>query len=314
LKSYRTVVDDALDYYNEAVYYERLIEIYRRYSEDLNALTLDERLKPEDRARIDSVKGSADTTRNIYFSRRLEDLQILRSYLALDDPEEFKIEVPEYRFSPLAANALELSGLNGLLDLARSNNPTFTVLRDAKNNAELQRQRALKGRYDVTAFLEGTTFPLGSPTYDNRFEGWTVGGGLNVRLNDRRVLKATQLKAEAQIRQFEAEIEAEDLLLRRRIVTETRGLLENHRNREQILDLLKQKEDEYRGRKADYFSGRINVDQLIDTRSGLTSSESTLASNSYSASNRESRLLLAIGRAYEIVGLRINEMASSDGR
>lgn len=305
LKSYSSVVDNALEYYNEAVYYQQLIEIYDRYASDLRVVAQDPRLKPQDRVRVETVRGSAETTRNIYQARRLEDGEIIRSYLALKPDEELSIAVPVYRLSPYVGSAKGIEQVQDLIRQARENNPAFAVLEDAKNNAMLQQTRALKGRYDVTSFLEGTTFPLGSESFDNRFQGWTVGGGLNVRLNDQRVLRSTRLKAEAEIRQFEAQIEAEELLVRRRINTETQGLLENDRNRSQIEEVVRQKREEYRNRREEYFAGRINIDQLVDTRSGLASSESTLASNQYGSSNREANLMLATGKAYELVGLRV---------
>jgi outer membrane protein TolC len=281
------------------------LDSYDRYLEDLNSLVADTRLAEHDRSRVGSVRGGAETTRNIYKARWAEDLQVLRGYVALAPTEEVELDMPEYQLSPLAAKADQPGELHSLLQQARENNPAFAVLRDAKSNADLQRQRAIKGRYDVTAFLEGTTFPVGSESFDDRYQGWTMGGGVNLRLNDRRVLKHTQLKAEAEMRQFDAEIEAEELLVRRRITTEAQALLENDRNRAQILEVLRQKAEEFKVRREDYYSGKINIDQLIETRSGLTSMESSLGSNLYNSANREARLLLATGRVYELVGLKV---------
>ncbi len=315
LKSFRSVTENAIEYYNEAVYYRRLLDSYERYVKDLEELMSDPRLSVQDKARVDSVQGGVETTRNIYRTRWVEDLQVLRGYLAIPMSEQIELSIPEYRLSLLAAKADQPGELRGLMTQARENNPAFAVLRDAKNNAELQRQRAIKGRYDVTAFLEGTTFPVGSESFDNRYRGWTVGGGVNVRLNDRRVLKHTQLKAEAEIRQFDAEIEAEELLVQRRITTETQSLLENDRNRRQILEVLEQKAAEFQRRREDYFAGRINIDQLIETRAGLTSMESSLGSNLYNSANRESRLLFATGRVYELVGLQVRpDVPEGSGR
>ena len=44
---------------------------------------------------------------------------------------------------------------------------------------------------------------------------------------------------------------------------------------------------------------------LVDARSTLTSTESSLASNLYNTHNRERRLMGATGRIYDIVGLRL---------
>ena len=181
------------------------------------------------------------------------------------------------------------------------------MLNDAISDTELQRQQAIKGKYDVTAFLEGTLFPVGSESFDNRLDGWTVGGGLNVRLNDRHVMAATRLKAEAQIRQFKDTIEAEEILLRQRILTMTHGILDNHNNRKKISEVVQQKSEEYQQRLKAYFDGGVNIDQLLDSRSELASQESGLASNQYNSADRESNLLSAIGNIYEIVGLTFDD-------
>lgn len=314
LKSYNSVVDTALQYFVEAVYYQRLIDIYERYAADLSAVAQDPRVKAEDRFRLESVRGSAETTRNTYLTRRREDEEIVRSYLALPAHEDFLIAPPSNTASLFVDPAAPPDQAQQLMQRARENNPAFSVLGDARRTAELKRDRAIKGRYDVTTFLEGTTFPIGSPSYDDRFRGWTVGGGLNVRLNDRRVLKASQLKAEAEIRQFDAQIEAEELLLRRRISTETQSLAENESNRLQIEQVVRQKTQEFETRRLEFFAGRLNVDQLVETRSGLAGTESTLASNHYSSSTREVRLLLATGRAYELVGLRVSPGTTAEPR
>lgn len=306
LKVYRSVVDNALEYFTLTAYYLELVEIYQRYMEDLTALLNQSGLKLEDHLRLSSVRGSAETTRNLYEARREEYLNILLSYLALGADDEFRFEPPEYRLSAYATNANDTRQLEALIRQARIHNPAFSVLMDARNNAELQRNRAIRGRYDVTAFLEGTLYPVGSESFDNRFEGWTVGAGINVRLNDRRVLKASRLKAEAQIRQFESEIQAEEILLRRRIVTETRGLLDNDLNRNQILEVIRNTAAEYESRRAEYSAGRINIDQLVQTRGGLASAESNLASTHYGSAGREARLLTATGKVYEIVGMRMD--------
>ena len=179
------------------------------------------------------------------------------------------------------------------------------MLGDAIKNSSLQRQQAIRGRYDVTTFVEGTLFPVGSETFDDRLDGWLVGGGVTVRLNDKRVLDATRQKAEAEIREFRARLEAEELLMRRRIVTEARGLLDNHRNRETLLEARGQKLRVFEQRREEYFSGTVNINQVVEARSALTSTEASLASNLYNTHNRERRLMGATGRIYDIVGLQL---------
>ena len=214
------------------------------------------------------------------------------------------IELPEYRLSPFVEQARTSKGLVELIDRARSNNPTFRVLNDAIRNTELQRKQSIRGKYDVTTFLEGTLFPLGSESFDNRFEGWTVGGGVNVRLNDRRVLDATRKKTEAQILQFQAEIESEEIGTRRKIVSITEATFGNHQNRQQLLEAQRIKQKEYTDRIDDYFNKEINIDQLLTTRSDLAVNEANIASNVYNTADRDATLITATGQIFEMVGLK----------
>ncbi len=265
----------------------------------------DARVDTSDRQRIASVKSTMESSRNLYAARENEYLTILLSYLAIETDEEVTLDMADYRLSPFVEKARTMEGLHELIERARSNNPTFRVLNDAIKNIELQNKQAVRGKYDVTTFLEGTLFPIGSQSFDNRFEGWTVGGGINIRLNDRRVLSATRKKTEAQIRQFKAEIEAEEINTKRRIVSTTEATWSNHTNRQQLLVAHDSKQREYKDRLKEYFAADINVDQLLSTRSDLTSNESNLASNIYNSADREATLILAIGQIFEMVGLKV---------
>ena len=307
LKSYRTVVDNALSYYNLVVYYRRLVAIYQRWVEDLTSLAKDERISDHDRQRVESVKATAASYVGQYSARDQEYFTILTSQFSIDPSPDIEVEIPEYSLSAWAQQARTPAGLQHLIELARTNNPTFRVLDDAIQNAELRRKQAVEGKFDVTAFLEGTLYPIGSETFDNRVSGWTVGAGANVRLNDRRVREAARLKAEAQIRQFQAEIEAEEINIRRRILSTTTAVWDNDENRLQMLDVAQRKNAEFKQRLADYFNQLINIDQLLGTRSDIASNEAGLASNTYNTADREATLLLTIGQIFEAVGLRIGE-------
>ena len=307
LKSYRTVVDNALSYYNLVVYYRRLASVYRQWADDLTQLSTDARMSAPDRQRVKSVRATALSYVGQYSARDQEYFTILMSQFALDPSPEIQVEMPEYSLSPFAEEARTPVGIQHLVELARTNNPTFRVLNDAIQNAELRRKQAVEGKLDVTAFLEGTLFPIGSETFDNRFSGWTVGAGANVRLNDRRVREAARLKAEAQIRQFQAEIEAEEINIRRRILSTTTAVWDNDANRAQMLDVARQKTAEYQERHQEYFAETINIDQLLSTRSDIASNDASLASNTYNTADREATLILTIGQIFEMVGLRIGD-------
>lgn len=307
LKNYRTLVESALSYYNLVIYYRRLVESYAKWTEDLDQLMKDPRVHAHDRPRIESVRSSADSYRGQYQSREDEYLTILLAYIGLEPGAPVTVEAVEYQMSPLAEAARQQEGLNALIEKARSNNPTFEVLQNAIRNAELQHDQALKGKFDVTTFVEGSLFPFGSKTFDDRYNGWTVGAGVNVRLNDSRVRSATKLKTEALIRQFKAEMEAEEIGIRRKVVSTTKALWDNDANRSQMLEVAKRKSEEYGQRLKDYYADQINIDQLLSTRSEMTSNAANLANTIYNSADREATLILAIGQIYEIVGLKIGD-------
>ena len=113
------------------------------------------------------------------------------------------------------------------------------------------------------------------------------------------------MKAEAQIRQFQSEIEAEEIKMRRQISTEPKGIVDNESNRKKILEVVAQVTREYQQRLSEYFEGEINIDQLLETRAEMTNSQTDVAANLYNTSNREINLLGATGRIYELAGLAI---------
>lgn len=307
LKSYRLQVENALSYYHLAIYYNRLVELYQSWVEDLTRLLQDTRVRPEDRARVESVRASAQSTQASYAARGADYRSNLMGYVGLDLTNRVELVMPEYTISDFAASARSPEGLEKLIQRARENNPAFEVLENAIGNVRLQHDQAVRGKFDVTTFLEGSLFPFGSRSLDPRYDGWAVGGGVNVRLNDVRVRSATRLKTEALIRQFEAEIEAEEMSIRRRIQSTTTAIWDNDANRTQLLEVGRRKLAEFQQRREAYFSGDLNIDQLLGTRSEMASNASSLANVVYNSADRETTLLLAVGQIYEMVGLRMRE-------
>ena len=305
LEDYRSLVDNGLEFFAQAVYYQQLADVYQHAIDDLETLKNDPRVSVADKSRVSSEQGGAETSRNLYQARLDQYEAILLSYVALEPEDDYSIDVKHTSLSEFRDSISDPIRVAELIEKARENNPTFRVLNDAIRNTELQREQAVKGRYDVTTFVEGTLFPLGSETFDDRLDGWTVGGGVKVRLNDRRVLEATKKKSEARIRQFQSEVEAEEIKMRRQIRTETKGIVDNEKNLLQILEVMDQVTTEYLQRRTNYFAGLINIDQLLETRAELTSAETREAANRYNTLNREINLLGATGRIYELAGLEL---------
>ena len=311
LDAYREYADDALSYYSLTLYYGDLVGVYQGFADELQSLIDDGRVDDSDRDRIRSVQATAESNRDQYKSSEREYRTLLLSTLGIVDEEYTIASPPPYALSPFAKQAQDPTDLEQLIARARQNNPRFTVLQDAIDNARLQRDQAVSGSYDVTTFLEGTLFPVGSESFDDRLDGWIVGGGVTVRLNDHRVLRATRLKAEAEIRQFRAQVRAEEIDMRRRIINETYGLLDNHDQREHLLAAREQKQAVYDKRVQAYFTDEVNIDQVLEARSSVASTDASIASNLYNTRNRNRRLMGALGTIYDIVGLE-NQGSGAD--
>jgi outer membrane protein TolC len=310
LKSFRAEVEDAVSYYNQVVFWQRDLESSERWMAALDLLLRDPRLRESDRQRIETARAAVESSWNRVKSRQEDNLGTFLAYLGALRAEEVEVEIPDYQLSSFVEQAREEAGVRALIERARINNPAFRILNDAIKNAQLQLKQAIRGRYDVTTFLEGTTFPLGSETFDNRYQGWTVGGGINIRLNDSRVLKATRLKSEAQIRQFEAQMEAEEIAIQQKIVSNTTTILGNDENRKQLLSAAARLASVFETRRNEYFAGTINIDQLLIAREDVAKNEGALITNLQLTAEREALLALAIGQVYEMVGLNIDSDAT----
>lgn len=306
LRSFRSQVADTISYYNQVVFWQRSLENYGHWMASLDQLLRDPRTRESDHLRIETARAAIESNWNHVGSRQEDNYGTLLSYLGRVGGAKIEVEMASYRLSSFVEQARHEDGVRALIERARENNPAFRILRDAIKNARLQRDQAIRGRYDVTTFLEGTTFPLGSETFDSRYQGWTVGVGINVRLNDHRVLKATRARAEAQIRQFEAEMETEEISIRQRIVSHATTILANDANRQQLLAAATRLEAAFAARREEYFSGAINIDQLLAARADVAANESSLFANLQLTAEREALLSMALGEIYAMVGLRID--------
>lgn len=306
LKNFRAQVELAMSYYNQLVFWQQVLESNEQWLAALDLLLRDPRLGEPDRLRIETARASVESNWNHVSSRQDDNFGTLLAHLGGVSAQDVQVEMPDYRVMPLVEEARQMEGLRVLIERARINNPTFRILKDAIENARLQRQQAVRGRYDVTTFLEGTVFPVGSQSFDDRYRGWTVGGGLNVRMNDRSVLDSTRMKSEARIRQFEAEIETEEISIQEKINSNTTTIRNNDHNRRQMLDAAGRLKSVFEARREEYFAGTVNIDQLLSARADIASNEGSLASNFQLTAERGVLLALAVGEVYELVGLRID--------
>jgi outer membrane protein TolC len=248
--------------------------------------------------------------RDQYAAAYREYLLRLLATLGIAPDAQYVLEEEPYRPSAYVDRSRTPEGLQQLIEDAYRSNPTFRVLKNAIKDAELQREQAVAGKLDITAYLEGTHYPVGAVAFDDRFHGWQVGTGVSVRLNDQRVLTATRLKAEAQIRQFQAQMEAERISIQRQITTETDQLRSNHDMRPQMVQLVQQKQAEYDETIELYLAAHASVlsfDDVVTNLNQVTAAEVRLAANRCSCGTSIASLMAATGEVYRLAGMQVDD-------
>lgn len=310
LRDFRTDTSSALGYYNLCVLYKNSGDAYARQVVDLQKLFKDPRLDEADRLRVQSVIADFESREATYRSYYREYLRYLLAAIGVDQDEEVSLVIPEYQDSTFLERSAAPDGVATMIQEARENNPSFRVLENAMKDAELQRRLAIGGKLDITAYMEGTHFAVGSIDYDDRFGGWQIGGGVVVSLNDPRVLTATRKRAEAEIRSYEAKIEQEMVEIKRQIVTETESLRIDRDRRIQLIEVIKQKQQEYESRAEAYLSARrVLIDNVLGSRTEITTAEINMQNLLYGCRASEIRLQAALGVFYQIAGLSISDIA-----
>jgi len=313
-RDYRSYVIQALGEYYAALLYLNYARVWEWKVRMMESLMNHPRMRPEDRDRLVSSVASAKVLIDNNMSSYESYCTQLLASLGLPLESAFVLEEQPYAPSRYVERSGTAEGEAAMLEQAFQNNPRFRVLNDAIRDAELQRRQAILGRYDITAYVQGTHHPFGAVSYDDRLDGWEVAGGVKVRLNDQRVLTATRLKAEAQIRQYEAEIEAERLRIQRTIRNNVQTLRDNHLLRLQQLEVCEQKRAEYERRTKIYLEGGdppMSIDDVLAPLNEWTSARIQLEADRYYAGLAEMRMMADMGEVYTLVGLDISSLAEA---
>lgn len=314
LSYFSTYLLNALSYYSYVVQYKEGVATYEEHLADLRAMLADARVATEDRSRIQSVIADIETRQGQYATSEKVYLRYVMASLGLDQSLPAEVKMPEYQPSDLVERASTPEGIASMVEEARRNTPTFGVLEDAVRDAELQRSLAVQGTLDITAFVEGTTFPFGAETFDDRFDGWTIGGGVTVRVNDQRVLTATRRKAEANIEAYRARENALLIEIERQVVSETEALRDDAEQRTKLLDLINQKTAEYKTRLDDYLKSKgVLIDQVLASRIEATNARIQLGALHNTSRTRQMRIEAALGYYYQMAGLSVSDIKPKHG-
>jgi len=309
VSNFRTYANQALNYYHYAIYNLDIVRAYDHKLNELNTLLNDPRVLPEDKPRIEAYITQAKVLHDQNDVDYRQYMLYMLTALGISMDDEYTLEEVPFESSRYARESRTPEGLQRMIEKAYRNNPTFSVLRDAIKDAELQRQQSIVGKYDLTAFVEGTQFPFGAETYDDRVGGWEIGGGLTVRLNDHRVLTASRLKAEAQIREFKAQIEAERLSIQQSVINATDNLRSKENLRTKVLELIVQRRNDYKDRLRRYLEDKdpsVMIDDVLYPLSNWTSAKVRLATNRLYCGTSTASLMAATGEVYRMVGMQVD--------
>jgi outer membrane protein TolC len=306
LGKYRAASINGLTFYWDAILWRNYIRAYDSQLDALEALHDDPRVDEADRARVWSTATHMKVLRDRFAASYSQELTSLLATLGIEQDAAFVLEEP-----PEGVYLERGRSREGVLDLlaeAYENNPAFLVLDDAIRNARLQREQAIAGTLDITLFVEGTQFPFGAETFDDRVGGWEIRGGVRVRLNDLRVLRASRLKAEAQIRQFEAQIEQERREIEREIVSEVERLRSNEELGRNIREEIDKKRAEFDQRARAFLAGAdeaLTIDDVLLPLQEKRSAEIELQSTAWRSRRADVRLMAATGEIYRRVDMDI---------
>ncbi len=168
------------------------------------------------------------------------------------------------------------SDIETLIQEAIQEDVEIRVLKIAQSNAELKKRLAKQGNWDIIGKLFGN-YDFAQRGDDRRGrEGYEVGLGFSIQRNDPKLLLLSMRQADAEIRQFNAQIlwrerQVEHLIKRR--VSEARTL-------RQLIDELKASRElrrsVYTQKHQSFLSGEETIDNLIQSRDSLFDTEKDL--------------------------------------
>jgi outer membrane protein TolC len=156
-----------------------------------------------------------------------------------------------------------------LIDETVTNDVEIRVLQIARDNAELKRQLALKGRWDIVGRLfAGYDFRARGDDPAER-SGYRAGVAFSVRRNDPKLLRISLLRAEAEIRKYDARVE----FRRREVANELRRrLVQADSLRKVVVERsasLGLRRGVFEQKRSAYVDGADTIENLLQARSQL---------------------------------------------
>lgn len=197
-----------------------------------------------------------------------------------------------------------------VIDEAVENDVEIRILEIARRNAELKKELAKKGKWDITGKLFGN-YDLdnqGNNPRDSR--RYQVGLGISVQRNDPKLLLLSMRQAEAEIRRFEAQI----TWRKRQVVNLIKRRLTQGRSQRNLIEELKASRvlrmQVYQQKLVDYRSGIESLDNLIRARNALYDTDDDLIEASEEYYDIVIELDVASGYYFQQLGEAAGEFES----
>jgi outer membrane protein TolC len=197
-----------------------------------------------------------------------------------------------------------------MLAMSLQTDPEIATLKNAIRDAEVQLALARKGKVDVTMSLGASTDLAGSGSRSGQAE-YRAEALLTVAFIDARLSNSLAREAGANIRQYEQAIqrrrnnvyvEANEPLIKIRMLG--KNIPDRQRNVERY-------QRDYEAAVRDYVAGRMDIDNLLQRRTGLLNEELELSYNKGELGGRISSLATTTGKFFELLQQEADGKGSS---
>ena len=198
-----------------------------------------------------------------------------------------------------------------LTESAVANDAEIRVLENALENALLKRRLAEQGKWDIFGSVFGRQDLRGEGNPSDPY-GYEVGVGLNVKLNDPKLLKLSTQRADADASKFKAEITRRSQQVRnlidRRLVSAISQRAQLDANKASVIS----REAVFQQKVADYIDGRDTIDNLINAQVNLFQTQRNTIDSARFFFEEITELDQLTGVYFTVLGIKIEVGAELD--
>jgi outer membrane protein TolC len=163
-----------------------------------------------------------------------------------------------------------------LMQIAERDDIAIKVLESSKQAAEVKWNLAQKGKWDFFLNLNATYDLPGQGAQSGESEYYT-SAGISADWIDPKLLTLSLKKAEAEIKQYIERIRAQKLSIKNSVDRDLDSAKNRRKQVDELLDEVSSRRKVYDQKLVDYTAGKESIDNLIQSRKNLYSTEMELA-------------------------------------